>query len=286
MPCVLSDEALRKLLHEDCPCGDLTTEALGIGGESAWLTFSARSAMTACCSEEAARMFELNGGCAAIRIESGNAVAAGTILLEAKGTTQVLHQTWKVAQTLMEATSGIASATRAMIDVLRAAGLQTPVACTRKNFPGTKALAVKAIKAGGATMHRLGLSETILIFPEHLMFSEKTPEETVREVRACEPEKKVVVEVKDVSGALNWARAGADVLQLEKFTPDAFRECLAQLNDVLGCDRPKVSAAGGVNISNVLEYARAGADFLVTSSPYWASPADVQVTLGRYRPRS
>lgn len=274
---ILSDEALRSLLQEDCPCGDLTTETLGIGRKSAQITFTARQAMTVCCTEEASKMLELTGAKSTIKIESGQTVAAGTLLLEATGSAQALHQAWKVAQTLMEATSGVASATHAMIKALSAAGMSVPVACTRKNFPGTKALAIKAIKAGGATVHRLGLSETVLLFPEHLMFTEQTPAETVQAIRARLPEKKVVVEVKDLASAMVWAQAGADVLQFDKFTPAALKDCLEQVTATLGRHHPKFAAAGGVNARNAVEYVAAGADLLVTSSPYSAPPADVQV---------
>lgn len=276
---ILSDEALRSLLQEDCPCGDLTTETLGIGRKSARITFTARQAMTVCCTEEASRMFELTGAKSTIKIGSGQTVAAGTPLLEAAGSAESLHQAWKVAQTLMEATSGIASAAHAITEALCVAHMQTPVACTRKNFPGTKALAIKAIKAGGATVHRLGLSETILLFPEHLIFAEQTPADTVQAIRTRLPEKKVVIEVKDLESALVWAQAGADVLQFDKFTPAALKDSLMQITATLGRRPPKFAAAGGINARNAVEYAAAGVDLLVTSSPYSAPPADVQVNL-------
>ena len=44
------------------------------------------------------------------------------------------------------------------------------VATTRKHFPGTKAMSLKAVLAGGGSVHRLGLSDSILIFAEHRRF--------------------------------------------------------------------------------------------------------------------
>jgi molybdenum transport protein len=40
---------------------------------------------------------------------------------------------------------------------------------------------------------------------------------------------------------------------------------------------PLLAAAGGIRADNAAAYVAAGADFLVTSSPYWAPPKDVQV---------
>ena len=43
--------------------------------------------------------------------------------------------------------------------------------------------------------------------------------------------------------------------------------------------RPVIAAAGGVNAKNAEAYARAGASVLVTSAPYNAPPAEVQVRI-------
>ncbi len=45
-------------------------------------------------------------------------------------------------------------------------------------------------------MHRLGLSETVLVFPEHRAFLGDVPLfQVVERLRASAPEKKIVVEV-------------------------------------------------------------------------------------------
>jgi molybdenum transport protein len=95
-----------------------------------------------------------------------------------------------VAQTLVEIWSGIATAARAIVDAATAVSPDVVVACTRKNVPGTKSYAVRAVRAGGAVMHRLGLSETVLVFPEHRAFLGDEPlRETVRRLRRAAPEK-------------------------------------------------------------------------------------------------
>ncbi len=275
LPCVLSDAQLHALLHEDVPYGDLTTEALGIGAATGQFTFTARASMTVCAIEEAARLLELAGLSVTLHSHSGMAAAPGTLLLQASGTAASLHRGWKMAQIMVETTSGIASAMKAITNEINKAGLATPVACTRKNLPGTKALASKAIRAGGGSMHRLGLSETILIFPEHQLFLHESPAQTVARLKTALPEKKIVVEVKDLAAAQAWTDAGADVLQLEKFTPEALADCAQRLAS--HPRRPILAAAGGVNVQNAIAYAQAGADMLVTSAPYYGKPADVQV---------
>ena len=268
-----NDATLLALLHDDAPHGDLTTHTLGIDPLSAQLIFLARQPMTVCATEEACRLFELAGAYALLVAPSGSSVAAGEVLLQAHGTAASLHRAWKVAQTLVEWASGIATATTAIV----ASAQGVAVACTRKNTPGIKALSAKAVKAGGGIMHRLGLSESLLVFAEHRLFLNESPAQTMQRLRRAQPEKKLAVEVADVAEAVLWAQAGADVLQLEKFTPEAVAACRQALRDSTPMPSPLLAAAGGIRADNAAAYVAAGADFLVTSSPYWAPPKDVQV---------
>jgi molybdenum transport protein len=270
---VLNDQQLFDLLSEDVPFGDLTTQALGIGQQTARIEFSARQPMTVAATEEAARLLELAGARAQLLAPSGSQLQAGGLILQASGEAGHLHQAWKAAQTLVEWASGIATATASMV----AAANGVPVACTRKNVPGTKALSIKAVLAGGGTMHRLGLSETLLLFAEHRLYLHETAARTVTRLRRCQPEKKIVVEVSDGAEALVWAAAGADVLQLEKFTPQAVAACRASLDGAALAVRPLLAVAGGLRADNAEAYVAAGADLLVTSSPYAAPAKDVQV---------
>lgn len=268
----LSDERLLQLLEEDVPCGDLTTSALEIGHCMGRFEFRARQAMRVCAAEEAVRLCLLAGLTTTLGATSGEVAAAGQLILTGQGEAAQLHRVWKTARVLIEWASGIASAAA---DVVAAAN-GVPVACTRKNVPGAKALSIKAVRAGGATMHRLGLSETILVFAEHRRFLAEPPERTIARLRQREPEKTIVVEVADVEAAQYWAQAGADVLQLEKFSPAAVAACR---DTIRGAGRsPRLAAAGGVNAGNAAAYAAAGADILVTSAPYAAPPRDVAVS--------
>ncbi|AWK87781.1 ModD protein [Azospirillum thermophilum] len=270
---VLPDAALSALLAQDAPYGDLTTDSLGIGARPARMRFAARGAMVLAASEEAARLVELAGGGVAAVVASGTVLEAGTVFLEAEGTAGALHRSWKAAQTLVEYASGIATRARRIVE----AAPGVTVACTRKNFPGAKEISVKAVLAGGAVMHRLGLSETLLVFAEHRAFLDGAPQEWIAALRRRAPEKKIVVEVGSVEEAVALAHAGADVLQLEKLPPEAARAVIEATRGLV--PPPVVAPAGGVTEANAAAYAAAGCRLLVTSAPFFGAPADVQVTL-------
>ena len=270
----LSDHILEGLLTEDCPYGDLTTESLGIVARPGVIQLFARDPMRVCGTEEALRMLQLSGAEGRIATPSGQDATPGTLLLEANGPAGALHRGWKAAQTLIEWTSGIATCAAEIVAAARRGSPEVQVAGTRKNVPGTRRLAVKAIRAGGAAMHRTGLSDTLLVFAEHRLFlrGERIPDTIARLRRQC-PEKRIVVEVHDAEEALAWA--DADVLQLEKLAPTAVAEIVAALAE--RGSSAIVAVAGGINARNAEDYARTGARVLVTTAPHLAPPRDVQV---------
>jgi molybdenum transport protein len=279
-PGCLPDALLWTWLHEDAPYGDLTTDSLPLAARPARMVFAARTDCTAACIEEAARLIELCGGRAECRVPSGEQVLSGRALLCAEGAAPALLRAWKVAQTTVEVASGIATATAGLVRALQAAGHPVPVACTRKNVPGTRALVVRAVQAGGGVMHRCGLSETLLVFPEHrALLAPGLWPDALAGLGRRQPEKKKVVEVTTIDDALMAAGAGADVLQLERFTPAQLTALRQRLGQTGQGARPLLAVAGGVTPENAVAYAHAGADMLVTSWPYMAPRVDVKVSI-------
>ena len=276
-PYTLPDAELERMLLEDAPQGDATTFALGIGAARARMTFRARGPMTVSGSEEAARMGVLRGLDVCLSRVSGARAKANDQLLSFTGPASQVHLVWKTAQTLMEYLAGIASATHDIVVAARNARADCAVVCTRKTFPGTKSASIKAVLSGGAGAHRLSLSETLLVFDEHRCLMHEPPAEATARLRQRWPERPIVVEVASQEEAHAWIEAGADVIQLEKWSAQATAALRASLRD--GARRPLIAAAGGINASNAADYARAGADMLVTSAPYFAPPRDVAVTI-------
>lgn len=269
---------LDALLREDVPMGDLTTEALGIGERPARMDFVARGEMVVAGIEIAAGLVRRAGGTAEPAVADGDRVAGGAPLLAAEGSAAALHRAWKQAQTVVEILSGIASAARAVVEAAASGGRAVPVACTRKTLAGARRLQIGAARAGGCVAHRLGLSETVLVFAEHRAFLDEPPSATVARLRARAPEKKLVIEVATPDEAEAAARAGFDVLQLEKFAIAEVAETVRRVR--AASPSAMLAAAGGVTAANAAALVAAGVDLLVTSWPYQAAPKDVEVRLG------
>jgi molybdenum transport protein len=275
----LPDEEIDRFLREDCPYGDLTTTLLQIGTVQGRMSFTTRDETVVCCTEEAARLLQ-GLGCTVTAAEpSGTLLTADRTLLEVCGQAGSLHTGWKAAVNLLEAASGIATRTHALVQSGRAANPTVEVVATRKVFPGTKAVATKAVYAGGGLPHRLGLSESVLVFAQHLVFLENTKDLWVRlrEIKQRAKGKKVGIEVTDQIGALAAALAGVDMIQVDKMGFDALRRLLPLLREV--APKTLIAAAGGITEHNAGEYAATGVDLLVTSAMYWGKPADIAVTM-------
>lgn len=276
----LNDFELESLLGEDVPYGDLTTASLGISDQRASITFSTRERpLIVSCTEEAVRLCGLYGLEIDGFVKSGTLVPPQSIFLEAHGEASHIHRIWKSVQNLLDYTSGIATYTREAVLLARSINPDIVVATTRKSIPFTKKIAIKAVESGGGVAHRLGLSESILIFDYHRIFfpSDEAFAEAFNHAKKTNPEKKIVIEVGDIAEALKFAHLGADILQLEKFPLTK----LADAVQILRADYPHMTliATGGISTKNIAEYAGTGVDMIVTSSPYNAQPADIKVRI-------
>jgi molybdenum transport protein len=129
--------------------------------------------------------------------------------------------------------------------------------------------------AGGGFPHRLGLSETILIFKQHLSFLGGIEKlcEMLKSIKAKACEKKVIVEVEGLEEAVKLCKQGVDGLQFDKVSAEELKKAVSILKNI----NPSIVilAAGGINESNIEEYAKTGIDAIVTTSVYYAKPIDI-----------
>lgn len=277
---LLSDHELELILAEDVPYGDLTTKSLGIDTQQARITFSTRDyPLVASCTEEAVQLCGLYGLEIDCFVKSGTLIPPKSIFLEAHGEAGNIHLIWKSVQNLLDYAGGIATYTREAVLLARSINPDIVVATTRKIIPFTKKIAIKAVESGGGIAHRLGLSESILVFEYHRIFfpTDEVFAESLNKAKKANPEKKIVIEAETLENALKFASIGADILQLEKMP-------LTKLSDavrILRADYPHITliATGGISVKNIAEYASTGVDMIVTSSPYSAQPADIKVRI-------
>jgi molybdenum transport protein len=279
----LPDTEIERFMDEDVPYGDLTTSLTGIGSKPGEIVFATRDETTICCTEEAARVLEKCGATVTVCSPSGTGLPPGTDFLSAEGSAQALHAGWKVALNILEYASGIATRTHRIVAKAKEVNPDVVVVTTRKSFPGTKRMAIKAVTTGGAFPHRLGLSETILIFKHHTVFLGGLDAflQTVHRLSTEAPEKKIMVEAENADEALRIVQAGVDIVQIDKMPSRELSPLIREIRRV--APTVKVSAAGGIHEANVAEYAATGVDIIVLSSVYFGKPADIGVRMSLQR---
>lgn len=275
----LPDGDIDRFIEEDAPYGDLTTHLLGMGERLGRIVFSTREETTLCCTEEAARVLQKCGATITVCFPTGRQLSAGSEFLIAEGSAQSLHAGWKVALNLLEYASGIASRTERIVAKCRSVNPSISVVTTRKSFPGTKKIAIKAITAGGALPHRLGLSETVLVFKQHTVFlgGLEAMLGSVAELKKKAPETKIIIEADTSEEAVQIARSGADIVQLDKIVPTKLPGCVEAIRSANS--NILISAAGGINEANAAEYAATGIDIIVLSSVYFGKPSDIGASI-------
>ncbi len=272
----VDDSTLMRWLQEDLGMLDLTSILIfdrDLVCRSAIIT---REECIVACVEEAARIYELAGASKVdINAYTGQRVNKNFTILEAYGDPYSLHIAWRLAQNILSIFSGVATKTYRLIEKVRKINRKIILETTRKTPPGLRSLYLKAVIAGGAVPHRLGLHDTILIFENHIKIigGWQKLEEIINKIRSKTITRPITVEAKTLEQAIIAAKSGANIIQLDKMKPEEVEKTIQTIRRI----RPDIIiiVTGNIDEENIEEYAKPGPDIIVTSAPYYARPIDI-----------
>lgn len=270
-----TDALLDSLIKEDVPYIDLTSTVLEIGDKKGIIEFRVRENGVVACTEEASKILQKLDVSVRQCVASGTFVSESTVILSGEGKAQALHMAWKVCLNILEYCCGIATHAKKLVDKVNRIDSNIAVVATRKSFPGTKELIMKAALAGGVLPHRLGLSETVLIFKQHLCFLDevKSFAGMIPVLKRKCHEKKIIVEVESIEEARELAILGVDGIQFDKVSCEDLTEYVKMMRKINA--HITLIAAGGININNIEQYAGTGVDVIATSSLFHGKPLDI-----------
>lgn len=272
----VSDSELDAILTQDIPYGDLTTLLLGIDQTPGQLTIYPKTDTVISGLTVAQRLFQRVHLSVTTLAMDGDFVSAQTPILKASGPAGAIHATYKTAQNILEYCSGIAHRCAQLHAQATAVNPHCQIVTTRKHFPGTKTLSLMAAYHGKARPHRLGLSDSVLIFDQHRVFLDPTLSE-IESLKKTDPERKIAIEANTQEEALRFALLPVDIIQCERFSIESLRKTIKAAHE----KNPHLlfSAAGGVCADNARALAATGVDFLVTSWPYFGKPIDFKMQI-------
>jgi len=195
-------------------------------------------------------------------VSDGEGVKKKTVLLRIVGDARTLLSIERTLLNLLSRMSGIATKTRHLIEKTRNAGYKTRIACTRKVAPGLLYFDKKAVMLGGGDTHRLHLDDMVLIKDNHIAIIGDVSRAVKKAHETVSFSKKIEIEVSSVDQALEAAKAGADVIMLDNFTPQKIKETITLLKKKGLRDKVLIEASGGISEQNILEYTATGVDIV------------------------
>jgi nicotinate-nucleotide pyrophosphorylase (carboxylating) len=242
-----------ELLAEDMGSGDVTTDSLipEHATCSANLLVKERGVVFGLVGAESI-FRHLDRDIAFDRLAADGELAEPGPVASLEGSARAILTGERTALNLLGRLSGIATLTRRYVDAVEGTG--ATILDTRKTTPGLRHLEKLAVRGGGATNHRFGLDDGVLIKDNHLLLAGSI-REAVERTRATG----LPVEVEcDTLGEVEEAlAAGADRILLDNMNVDRLREAVR-----LVAGRAETEASGGVTLETVRTIAETGVDFI------------------------
>ena len=148
-------------------------------------------------------------------------------------------------------------------------GTGAKVLDTRKTTPGLRALEKAAVAAGGATNHRAGLYDAILIKENHIAAAGGIAQ-AIERARAQAPELAgtLEVEVRNPDEIEQALAAGAPRMLLDNMDESQLRAAVAQV-----AGRAELEASGGVTLQSLRALAQTGIEWVSMGALTHSAPA-------------
>ncbi|MGP5517760.1 carboxylating nicotinate-nucleotide diphosphorylase [Psychrobacter celer] len=237
--------------------GDVTSQATIPADMQAQLQIKARQAGVICGMDLARLAFDMVDTQIGFdaQITDGERVEAGTVLATVRGNARHLLTAERTALNFMTHLSGIATATRQIVDSVAAYPAQ--ITCTRKTIPGLRTVQKYAVRCGGGRNHRLGLDDAILIKDNHIAIAGDIATAIKQAQDFAGHLIPIEVEVDTLAQLAQALDAGASLVLLDNMMPDVLAQAVAMCQG-----RAKTEASGGITPETVQAVAQAGVDFI------------------------
>ena len=194
--------------------------------------------------------------------EEGARCEKGEVIAEISGPARGILSGERTALNFLQRLCGIATVSARCAGIV--AGTGATVLDTRKTTPGFRNLEKYAVAVGGATNHRIGLYDMVMIKDNHRELAALRAgseavgiRQAVAAARAMWPELRVEVEADTLDEVREGVEAGADVVMLDNMDDATMAEAVK-----LNAGRAKLEASGGITPERLRRVAELGVDFI------------------------
>jgi nicotinate-nucleotide pyrophosphorylase (carboxylating) len=189
------------------------------------------------------------------------AISAEQVLFEVDGPARPVLSGERTALNFLQLLSGVATVARTFADAV--AGTHCQILDTRKTLPGLRTAQKYAVVCGGASNHRMGLFDRVLIKENHIAAAGSITRAIVT-ARALNPGIDVEVEVESLKELAEALPASPDIIMLDDFTHADMRAAVALRNQA--ARTVKLEASGSMSLELVRGVAATGVDYISVGS--------------------
>jgi nicotinate-nucleotide pyrophosphorylase (carboxylating) len=273
--------ALRRALDEDIGAGDVTTLATVPAGTRSDGRIVARAAGVVAGLPVAVAVFHLLDPAIAFipQVAEGAAVVVGTPLAMLGGDARAILTGERTALNYLGRLSGIATLAARCAEAV--AGTGARVVDTRKTTPGLRALEKYAVRLGGASNHRFGLSDGVLIKDNHIQAAGGITAAVEGARRLAPHLLRVEVECESEAEVREALAAGTDVILLDNMRLGALRDAVRLIR--AHSPRVLIEASGGIGTDpeGLRAVAETGVDYISMGALTHSAPNfDVSLEFG------
>ena len=190
--------------------------------------------------------------------DDGTSVQAGEEVLRCHGQAAAILIAERTALNIAQRLSGVATVANRYAQAV--AGTSARVFDTRKTTPGFRVLEKHAVVAGGASNHRIGLFDQVLIKENHIALmgdAGSGPAEAVARCRAQLGADAVIeVEIESLEDLEAVIEAGASIVMVDNLPPEQHAEAVR----IRGGRAVQLEASGGITLETIRAYAETGID--------------------------
>jgi nicotinate-nucleotide pyrophosphorylase (carboxylating) len=266
---MLVEPIVRRALQEDLGRGgDITSNLVIPPDKTVAVKIAVRKDGAIAGLIAAACAFHLLGSTIAFHCElpDGSAARAGTVLATIEGPARAILTAERVALNFLGHLSGIATATRALVDAVK--GTKAKIVDTRKTTPGLRLLEKYAVRCGGGFNHRFGLDDAVLIKDNHIAVAGSITEAIRRARAGLAHMSKIEVEVDTLSQLEEALSVGADTILLDNMSLEDLRRAVA-----LARGRALLEASGGITLGSARSVAETGVDYISSGAITHSAPS-------------
>ena len=210
------------------------------------------------------------------KVQEGEFCPKGTIMAKASGKAQSLLTGERTALNFMQRLSGVATASRKYQE---AAGGKAVILDTRKTTPGWRNLEKYAVAAGGASNHRIGLYDRIMIKDNHRELAGLGGTggilRSVARARKMYPQLEVEVEIDSLTELPEALESKAEYILLDNMSSKDMAEAVR-----ITAHRTKLEASGNMTLQRIPEVAETGVNFIsVGALTHSVKSADISMDI-------